>query len=62
MEALDLYSVLEMNFGDSGYAREQMLAFFDASSEFYPEWDRLLRSRVEAWLDENALEGDDGVE
>jgi hypothetical protein len=62
MEALDLYSVLEMNFGDSGYAREQVLAFFDASSEFYPEWDRLLRSRVEAWLDENAPEGDDGVE
>jgi hypothetical protein len=58
-EALDLYSVLEMNFGDSGYPKEQVLAFLHASSEFYPEWDRLVLVRVEAWLNENAPEDEE---
>jgi len=43
MGAWSLMDVLEMNYeGDV----EQMLGFFRATSEFYPDLDRLLRKRV----------------
>jgi hypothetical protein len=43
MDAWSLQEVLESNFGDDVDA---MLGFFRATSEFYPDLDRLLRQRV----------------
>ena len=54
----DLFFILKMNFQDCGYQRDRVLGFFEGSSEFYPDWDQLVRSRVEAWLEEHAPEPD----
>jgi len=43
MGAWPLLEVLEMNFETDA---EQMLGFFHAVSQFYPDLDRLLRQRV----------------
>ena len=46
----NLLDVLQMNFESDGYPSEKVLRFFRASSDFYPEFDDLLRYRVEKWL------------
>ena len=43
-------NVLQMNFESDGYPSEEVLRFFWASSDFYPEFDDLLRYRVRKWL------------
>lgn len=50
LDAWDLLGVLEGNFGDEGYPPDEVRAFFEASSEFYPDFGRLIEQRVEAWL------------
>lgn len=62
----DLLAVLDMNFEDDRYSPEKVLAFFDGSSEFYPDFGKLIEHRVKAWLrqkraeiDEDSEEGDD---
>jgi hypothetical protein len=48
--AWSLLDVLEANFRESGYEREEMLGFVVAvESEFYPELDRLYRDRITDW-------------
>jgi hypothetical protein len=54
----DLLEVLEMNFADDGYDRDAVLTFFEASSVHYPQFDRALRDRVEAWLEERQPDPD----
>jgi hypothetical protein len=63
----DLLAVLDMNFEDDRYSPENVLAFFDGSSEFYPDFGKLIAQRVKVWLrkkrtkiDEDSKEGDDG--
>ena len=46
----NLLDVLQMNFESDGYPSEEVLRFFWASSDFYPEFDDLLRYRVRKWL------------
>jgi hypothetical protein len=57
--AYDLLAVLEMNFGGD-YSPDTVHGFFQGSSEFYPDFDRLLRQKVNAWLAE-VREPDDDV-
>ena len=46
----NLFDVLQMNFEAEGYPSEKVLGFFRASSDFYLEFDDLLRYRVGKWL------------
>ena len=46
----NLFDILQMNFESDGYPSEEVLRFFWASSDFYPEFDDLLRYRVRKWL------------
>ena len=48
--AWDLFKVLEMNFAEDGYPPEKVRAFVEASSEFYPDFGKLIGQRVEKWL------------
>jgi hypothetical protein len=58
LSGFDLLEVLEMNFADDGYDRDAVLTFFEASSVHYPQFDRAIRDRVEAWLEERQPEPD----
>ena len=51
--AWDLLGILDMNFGDDGHPPEEVMAFFCGSSQFYQEFDALLRQRVKEWLSPN---------
>ena len=46
----NLLDVLQMNFEGEWDRSEEVLRFFWASSDFYPEFDDLLRYRVRKWL------------
>ena len=46
----NLFDVLQMNFEGEWHRSEEILRFFRASSDFYPEFDDLLRYRVWNWL------------
>ena len=46
----NLFDVLQMNFEGEWHRSEEILRFFWASSDFYPEFDDLLRDRVQKWL------------
>lgn len=46
----NLFDVLQMNFDGEWHRSEEILRFFWASSDFYPEFDDLLRYRVRKWL------------
>lgn len=46
----NLLDVLRMNFEDEGYPSDEVFGFFQACSEFYPEFGDLLRHRVRTWL------------
>ena len=53
---------LEVNFFDGGYPRDMVQGFIvDASSNFYADFEDLVRHRVDEWLDEKhaALPADD---
>jgi hypothetical protein len=49
--AWSIFDVLAMNFGRDGYVIEDMLAFVNVDSQFYPQIDELYRRRIEAWAD-----------
>ncbi len=62
--AWSLFDVLEMNFADDSYDLDEMQAFVSFDSEFYPQFERLCRQRVEAWaatkhVDEDSTSGDE---
>ncbi|MDA1327188.1 MAG: hypothetical protein O3C34_20910 [Proteobacteria bacterium] len=61
LTAWDLLAVLDMNFEGEGYPRESVYGFFEATSEFYPDFGKLVRHRVEEWLQEkrSSLDEDD---
>ena len=49
--AWDLFEVLKHNFAKKkGYPPDNVLAFFETSSDFYPEFGKLIKERVEEWL------------
>lgn len=48
--AWNLCTVLQMNFEDDGYPVEEVFDFFGGSSDFYPDFDRLLRRRVQIFV------------
>jgi hypothetical protein len=50
LRAWDLFEVLKVNFADDGYPPEKVWAFFEASSELYPDFGKLVKERVERWL------------
>ena len=50
LRAWDFCQVLKVNFAKEGYPPEKVLGFFEASSEFYPEFGELINQRVEKWL------------
>ena len=58
----DLIGVLDMNFAHNGYPPEEVRAFFEASSEFYPDFGKLVEQRVEAWLQQKRAEFDEHPE
>ena len=48
----ELLACLDMNFESKGYDRAEVHGFIvDASSSFYPEFDRAIAARVNRWLD-----------
>ena len=48
--AWSIFDVLEMNFGDRGYDRDDMLGFVvGVESQFYPQIGKLYQRRIEAW-------------
>jgi hypothetical protein len=48
--AWSIFDVLAMNFGRSGYDRDQMLDFVvGVESQFYPQIGKLYERRIEAW-------------
>lgn len=48
--AWSIFDVLDMNFGESGYAEDEMQAFVvDVGSSFYSELDSLVRERISTW-------------
>jgi hypothetical protein len=48
--AWSIFDVLAMNFGHSGYDRDEMLNFVaDVESQFYPNIGALYERRIEAW-------------
>lgn len=46
----NLFDVLRMNFESKEYPSDDVLGFFWGSSDFYPQFDGLLRHRVKKWL------------
>ncbi len=46
----NLFDVLHMNFEGEWHRSEEVLGFFQASSDFYSEFDDLLRYRVRKWV------------
>jgi hypothetical protein len=60
--AWDLIGVLDMNFESDRYPPEQVRAFFEASSEFYPDLVKLVEQRMESWLQEKRAEFDEDAE
>ena len=50
LSAWNLCAILQMNFEDDGYPDEEVFDFFDGSSGFYPDFDRLLRKRVRIFI------------
>jgi hypothetical protein len=57
--AWDLIGVLDSNFESDRYPPEEVRAFFEATSEFYPDLERLIEQRVEIWLQEQRSELDE---
>ena len=57
--AWDLIGVLDMNFESDRYPPEEVRAFFEATSEFYPDLEKLIEQRVEIWLQEQRSELDE---
>ena len=48
--AWSIFNVLAMNFGHSGYDRDQLLDFVvGVESQFYPQIGKLYERRIEAW-------------
>ena len=48
--AWSIFDVLEMNFRDRGYDREELLDFVvGVESQFYPQIGNLYQQRIEAW-------------
>jgi hypothetical protein len=60
--AWDLIGVLDMNLESDRYPPEQVRAFFEASSEFYPDLGKLVEQCVESWLEEKRAEFDEDAE
>jgi hypothetical protein len=54
--AWDLIGVLEMNFESNRYPADEVRSFFEASSEFYPDFQVLIGQRVETWLQQKLSE------
>jgi hypothetical protein len=54
--AWDLFDVLSMNFGEHRYPAEDVRGFFEASSEFYPDFGKVIQQRVETWLQQKLSE------
>jgi len=54
--AWDLIGVLDMNFEDNRYPADEVRSFFEASSQFYPDFGRLIEQRMEAWLQQKLSE------
>ena len=53
MGAWNLLEVLEMNFSDHGYPRDEVHGFIlGASSSFYSQFGEAISARVDTWLDE----------
>jgi hypothetical protein len=50
MRAWDLCFVIQLNFESEGYPEDEVFGFFRGSSDFYPDFDRLLRRRIRAFL------------
>jgi hypothetical protein len=50
MRMWDLCSIIQMNFEDDNYPEDEVFGFFNGSSEFYPDFDRLLRRRVSTFV------------
>jgi len=62
LSAWDLLECLEVNFFDDGFPRDMVQGFIvDASSNFYADFEDLVRQRVDEWLDEKhaALQAED---
>ena len=57
--AWSLFDVLEMNFADDRYDLDKMQNFVSFDSEFYPQFGRLYRQRIESWAEEHAVHDDD---
>jgi hypothetical protein len=58
--AWSIFQVLEANFADDGYDRDEMQAFVvGVESEFYPEFGALYRARIAAWGAERQVEDDE---
>ena len=53
--AWNLLDILEMNYGDEGYPPDEVRAFFDGSSEFYPDFGTVIEQRVEIWLQQKRI-------
>jgi hypothetical protein len=60
--AWDLLGVIDMNFEGDGYPAEEVRAFFEASSEFYPAFGKLVEQSVEVWLQQKRAEFDEHPE
>jgi hypothetical protein len=50
MGAWDLCFTIQLNFESDGYPEDRVFGFFKGSSDFYPDFDRLLRRRIRAFL------------
>jgi hypothetical protein len=47
--AWSIFDVLGLNFGSYGHVLQDLLAFTNVESQFYPQIDALYRHRIEAW-------------
>ena len=57
----ELLACLDMNFESKGYDRAEVHSFIvDASSSFYPEFERAIATKVNQWLDEMHAENEMG--
>ncbi|HYD77550.1 hypothetical protein [Ramlibacter sp.] len=60
LEAWDLTDCLHVNFCEHGYPRDDVHAFvLEASSDFYPEFGRLVHQRIDEWLDTVKADAED---
>jgi hypothetical protein len=62
LNAWDLLGVLDMNFEEKRYPPSDVMAFFWGSSEFYPDFGRLIALRVESWLQERRADLDEDAD